>query len=59
MAQVASPGKGVIYYMKDEHGNECPYDFKNIQFQRSVEWQEEHSDFIDSFLFKELLSTRS
>lgn len=29
-----SSGKGVIYYMKDEHGNECPYDFKNIQFKR-------------------------
>lgn len=29
-------GKGVIYYMKDEHGNECPYDFKNIQFKRYV-----------------------
>ena len=27
-------GRGVIYYMKDEHGNECPYDFKNIQFKR-------------------------
>ena len=27
-------GKGVIYYMKDEFGNEAPYDFKNIQFQR-------------------------
>lgn len=25
-------GKGVIYYMKDEFSNECPYDFKNIQF---------------------------
>jgi hypothetical protein len=25
-------GKGVIYYMKDEYNNECPYDFKNIQF---------------------------
>lgn len=24
--------KGVIYRMIDEHGNECPYDFKNIQF---------------------------
>jgi hypothetical protein len=23
-------GKGVIYYMKDEKNNECPYDFKNI-----------------------------
>lgn len=27
-------GKGVIYYMKDEYNNECPYDFKNIQFDR-------------------------
>ena len=27
-------GKGVIYYMKDEHGNEAPYDFKNIMFKR-------------------------
>ncbi len=27
-------GKGVIYYMKDEWGNECPYDFKNIQFMK-------------------------
>jgi len=27
-------GKGVIYYMKDNHENECPYDFKNIQFKR-------------------------
>ena len=25
-----------IYYMKDEHGNECPYDFKNIQFKRNI-----------------------
>lgn len=29
----ASPdGKGVIYYMEDEHGNACTYDFKNIQY---------------------------
>ena len=25
-------GKGVIYWLKDEWNNECPYDFKNIQF---------------------------
>lgn len=25
-------GKGVIYYMKDDKGNECWYDFKNIIF---------------------------
>ena len=29
-------GKGVIYYMKDEWNNECPYDFKNIQFLRGL-----------------------
>lgn len=29
-------GKGVIYYMKDEQNNECPYDFKNIQFIRPI-----------------------
>lgn len=27
-------GKGIVYYMKDEFNNECPYDFKNIQFKR-------------------------
>jgi len=27
-------GRGIIYYMKDEFDNECPYDFKNIQFKR-------------------------
>ena len=27
-------GKGVIYRMIDEFDNDCPYDFKNIQFYR-------------------------
>ena len=27
-------GKGVIYYMRDEFGNEAPYDFKGIVFLR-------------------------
>lgn len=27
-------GHGVVYYLKDDHGNECPYDFKQIQFAR-------------------------
>ena len=30
-------GTGVIYYMKDEWGNECPFDFKNIKFWKSCE----------------------
>ena len=40
-------GKGVIYYMKDEHDNECHYDFKNIMFKRDETWQDDHSDFIN------------
>lgn len=31
-------GKGVIYYMKDQFGNECNYDFKNIQFIRDADF---------------------
>jgi len=31
-ADSGATGRGVIYYMKDERDNECPYDFKNIQF---------------------------
>ena len=27
-------GRGVIYWMRDEWGNEAPYDFKNIRFAR-------------------------
>ena len=29
-------GTGVVYWMKDEWDNECPYDFKNIQFSRTL-----------------------
>lgn len=28
-------GKGVIYRMIDEHNNDCPFDFKNMQFLHS------------------------
>ena len=31
----ASSGRGVIYRMVDEWGNDCPYDFKNIVFTSS------------------------
>lgn len=31
-AQTNGTGTGVIYYMKDEWGNEAPYDFKNIKY---------------------------
>ena len=29
-------GKGVIYRLIDEWNNDCPYDFKNIQFKRGI-----------------------
>ena len=32
--EVTESGRGTITWMKDEHGNECPYDFKNVQFKR-------------------------
>lgn len=38
-------GSGVIYYMKDEFSNECPYDFKNIQFHKDSTWLSENSDW--------------
>lgn len=33
-----SSGKGVIYQLIDEWGNDLPYDFKSIQFQRNGVW---------------------
>ena len=33
-ADNSSSGRGVVYYMKDEFNNECPYDFKNIQYNK-------------------------
>ena len=31
-------GKGVIYRMIDDLNNDCPYDFKNIQFKENGSW---------------------
>lgn len=42
-------GKGVIYYMKDEHGNECPYDFKNIQFKRMVSLEDGFPKYAEGY----------
>ena len=33
-ADTGTTGRGVIYRMIDEWGNDCPYDFKNVQFKR-------------------------
>ena len=32
--EVTEYGKGVVWWMKDEHNNECSYDFKNIMFKQ-------------------------
>ena len=50
---VDSNGKGVIYYMKDENDNECPYDFKNIMFIRYKLDYPEIRDFDDYLIFME------
>lgn len=43
-------GKGVIYQMIDEHNNDCPYDFKNIQFLRSLDWNQSYEEWCTEVL---------
>ena len=43
-------GKGVIFNMVDEYDNECPYDFKGIQFLRSNGWCNDHDMFTEEVL---------
>lgn len=38
-------GRGVIYYMCDEFGNECAYDFKNILFNNSYTFDYYGTDY--------------
>ena len=49
--------KGIIYYMKDEFGNECPYDFKNIKFRRTIidcaHYSEDNS-IVEDFVYNSL-----
>ena len=57
-------GKGVIYCMKDEYNNECPYDFKNIQFYNNTNntffytfsWVNENNEIEDLTLRQDLKS---
>ena len=57
-------GNGVIYYMKDEYNNECPYDFKNIQFYNNTNntffytfsWVNENNEIEDLTLRQDLKS---
>lgn len=41
-------GKGVVYWLKDDWGNECPYDFKQIQFKRYkiLQYNEGELDYV-------------
>jgi hypothetical protein len=44
-----SVAKGVIYYMKDEFGNECPYDFKNMLFTKT-------DSYTNAYTFNKIIS---
>ena len=46
----ATNGKGVIYRMIDEWNNDCPYDFKNIQFKRYKITKANSSDLVGTYL---------
>ena len=46
----SASGKGVIYRLIDEFGNDCPYDFKNIMFKRSAEWFLKHKAWCASVI---------
>ena len=43
-------GHGVIYRMIDEYNNDCPYDFKNIQFKRYKITESKSSDLVGTYL---------
>ena len=46
----ATNGKGVIYRMIDEWNNDCPYDFKNIQFKRYKITKANQSGLVGTYL---------
>lgn len=41
-------GKGVIFFMKDEWSNECPYDFKNIMFKYGILFDDDNYPYFDN-----------
>ena len=47
----STSGKGVIYRLIDEFGNDCPYDFKNIKFKRTAEWFSNHVDWCKDIFY--------
>ena len=46
----SASGKGIIYRLIDEFGNDCPYDFKNIMFKRTASWFSSHEDWCNEAL---------
>ena len=47
---------GVIYRMIDEWNNDCPYDFKNIQFKRYKITKSKSSSLVGTYLATESIS---
>lgn len=49
---ISEGGNGTITWMKDEFGNECPYDFKTIQFKRymTTDSASERKGFNDKYM---------
>ena len=57
--QASSSGKGFIYYLKDEYGNEACYDFKNALFQLSNTDYDFVTGTINAYTFSTYLTNMS
>lgn len=58
VADINDCGKGVIYRMIDEFGNDCPYDFKNILFANAL-YNQALDMYTFNFLVKDALGVYS
>ena len=57
--QASSSGKGFIYYLKDEYGNEACYDFKNALFELSNTIYDFLTKTINAYTFSTYVSDMS
>lgn len=57
--QASSSGKGFIYYLKDEYGNEACYDFKNALFELSNTIYDFLTTTINAYTFSTYVSDMS
>lgn len=55
--QASSSGKGFIYYLKDEYGNEACYDFKNALFQLTNSDYDFITDTVNAYTFSTYISS--